>query len=434
MTTKTAKITKRAVDDMVPGDMLRDTEVGGFVVRCLKSGTRTYGLRYTSAPGKQRWLGLGIHGKVTPEKARGLAKVAVGKVAEGKDPGAEKKKARARAKAEAAETLRAVSEAWLVARWGMTRDEDGNAIFGGKLRSGPRRLRTLELHVWPTLGNAPIATIKRSEIVKQLDGVAARAGLSAADTTLSCLSALFVWYASRDDNFHSPIVRGMRRVTVKELTRKRFLDDEEIRDLWCALDEGAGTIPDCFRRFVRTLLLTGLRRHEVSRGERSEIATLRRDNAFYGPVWTIPGSRMKGKIDHAVPLTPAVTELLATNKAPFIFSKSGGARPFSSLSRSKYALDAAIGGIRERDGRPPMPAWVLHDLRRTAKTLMQRAGVQRDISERVLAHTIGGVEGVYDCYEYLPEKFDALTRLAALVERIVHPVDNVVEIPRTAAE
>jgi hypothetical protein len=40
---------------------------------------------------------------------------------------------------------------------------------------------------------------------------------------------------------------------------------------------------------------------------------------------------------------------------------------------------------------------------RTAKTLMQRAGVRADISERVLAHVI---EGVYDRYGYLPEKLD----------------------------
>jgi hypothetical protein len=81
--------------------------------------------------------------------------------------------------------------------------------------------------------------------------------------------------------------------------------------------------------------------------------------------------------------------------------------------------------MRRKEGRDPMPPWKLHDLRRTAKTLMQRAGVRPDISERVLSHVIAGVEGVYDCYGYLPEKRDALDKLAALVDRIVNPVDNV---------
>jgi hypothetical protein len=50
---------------------------------------------------------------------------------------------------------------------------------------------------------------------------------------------------------------------------------------------------------------------------------------------------------------------------------------------------------------------------------MQPAGVRPDISERVLAHAIRGVEGVYDRHGYLPEKFDALTKLDALVDRIL---------------
>jgi hypothetical protein len=57
---------------------------------------------------------------------------------------------------------------------------------------------------------------------------------------------------------------------------------------------------------------------------------------------------------------------------------------------------------------------------------MQRAGVRPDISERVLAHVIPGVEGIYDRYEYLIEKRDALERLASLIDRIVEPQDNIV--------
>jgi hypothetical protein len=74
-----------------------------------------------------------------------------------------------------------------------------------------------------------------------------------------------------------------------------------------------------------------------------------------------------------------------------------------------------------------MPPWKLHHLRRTSKTLMVRAGVRPDISERALSHVIPGIEGVYDKCSYLPEKRDALTKLAALIDRIVHPAaDKVV--------
>ena len=76
----------------------------------------------------------------------------------------------------------------------------------------------------------------------------------------------------------------------------------------------------------------------------------------------------------------------------------------------------------------PIPNWTLHDLRRTAKTLMARAGVRPDISERVLGHVIAGVEGTYDRHSYADEKRDALEKLAAMIERILNPTPaNVVK-------
>jgi hypothetical protein len=52
---------------------------------------------------------------------------------------------------------------------------------------------------------------------------------------------------------------------------------------------------------------------------------------------------------------------------------------------------------------------------------MSRAGVRPDIAERVLGRAIGGVEAIYDRHHYRDEKADALKRLAALVDNIVHP-------------
>ena len=69
----------------------------------------------------------------------------------------------------------------------------------------------------------------------------------------------------------------------------------------------------------------------------------------------------------------------------------------------------------------PIPNWTLHDLRRTAKTLMVRAGVRPDISERVLGHVIAGVEGTYDRHSYADEKREALEKLAVIIEQILNP-------------
>ena len=83
----------------------------------------------------------------------------------------------------------------------------------------------------------------------------------------------------------------------------------------------------------------------------------------------------------------------------------------------------------------PIPNWTLHDLRRTAKTLMARAGVRPDISERVLGHVIAGVEGTYDRHSYADEKREALEKLAAMIERILNPQpSNVVTLAELRTE
>ena len=48
---------------------------------------------------------------------------------------------------------------------------------------------------------------------------------------------------------------------------------------------------------------------------------------------------------------------------------------------------------------PDLPNWTIHDLRRTARSLLSRV-VTPHIAERVLGHVIGGVAGTYDRHSY----------------------------------
>jgi hypothetical protein len=63
----------------------------------------------------------------------------------------------------------------------------------------------------------------------------------------------------------------------------------------------------------------------------------------------------------------------------------------------------------------------LHDIRRTSRSLLSRAGIHRDIAEQVLGHVIPGVAGVYDRHDYVAEKKAALialeTTLAAVLDK-----------------
>ena len=70
-------------------------------------------------------------------------------------------------------------------------------------------------------------------------------------------------------------------------------------------------------------------------------------------------------------------------------------------------------------------------MRRTARSLLSRAGVAPDIAERCLTHTIGGVRGVYDRHRYEAEMLSAFEALAAQIERVVSPQPNVIAIGKS---
>jgi integrase len=345
-----------------------DETVPGLTLRVSKHGTKAFNLLYTTG-GKLHRLGLGRYPDISLAAARGKALEAKEAVAEGLDP-----------RQREALTLQSVFAQYLKRE-------------GHKLRSIEERKAVFARVVLPVLGSRPIAEIKRSEIVRMLDEIEDHRGPSTAHLALAYLSKLMNFHASRDDEFRSPIVRGMGRINAKERERTRILTDDEIRAIWLTDDSP-------FNRYVRFLLLTAVRRIEAARMEWSEVV---------GDVWTVPAARMKGKLDHVVPLSQKALAQMKPNNHRWVFTLKGNG-PLNSFgdTKEKFDADSATSG------------WTLHDLRRTARSLMSRAGVSPDIAERCLAHTIPGVRGVYDRHAYLDEKREALGRLARLVGEIVN--------------
>jgi integrase len=438
------KLTPAFVRDAKPpenGDRVIywDTAMPSFGLMVTKNGSRSFVYQYRNVRHESRrktWAARidGSNTGLTLAQAHSIAKIWDGKVEQGLDPleddRAERRKAqeeRRKQEEAATNTVEAIFEEYLVRECGMRRDADGNATFkGGKIRSGSQRLDAFERLVYPRIGDKQIDEVMRSQIVKMLDEIEDKNGPVMADRTLAYVRKAFNWKVARTDNFNSPIVKGMARTKPKEREGKRVLADDEIRDIWTALDSDAEDIPECFARLQRCLFFAAVRRTEAARMSWPEIERVSRDD-YKGDVWTAPAARMKGKLDHAVPLTGALLAVIGERPTdakcrPFVFSTTGGKKPFSNYSKVKRALDREIAKLREREGRKPMAPWTMQrDVRRTARTLLSRAGVPSEHGERVLAHAIPGVEGVYDRYEYIAEKRNALERLAALIDRIVNP-------------
>ena len=252
--------------------------------------------------------------------------------------------------------------------------------------------------------------LKRGDVTALLDQIEDEHGARQADVCLTIIRSMTHWYQSRNDDYVSPIVKGMSRYKADDHKRARILSDEELRALWTCAN---GT----FGAFVKVLLLTAQRKDKV--------AQMRWDDIVDGE-WRIPTEqREKGNIG-SVKLPQAVLDIIGRLPRimgnPFVFASSDRGAPPAFITR-KLKLDK-----RMREQVPDMAPWVLHDLRRTARSLMSRAGVLSEHAERVMGHVIRGVEGVYDRHDYGVEKADALNRLADLVERIVTPIDNVVPL------
>lgn len=81
------------------------------------------------------------------------------------------------------------------------------------------------------------------------------------------------------------------------------------------------------------------------------------------------------------------------------------------------------------DKRCGFTGWTVHDLRRTAQTLMSRAGVPADVSKLITGHSRGKIHETYDRWKYMDEKADGLKRLAATIQDILTPpAANVVHL------
>ena len=319
------------------------------------------------------------------------------KAAHGIDPREEQKAAMAKAKDAAANTLRAVGNTYLA------REEKAK-----RLRTIGQRRATLERLIYPRLGHKPIAEIKRSDLVQLLDRIEDERGARMADEALAVIRRIMDWHSRRDDEFRSPIVRGMSRYAKTERARTRILDDDELRAVWAA----AGKMPGTFGTLVRFILLTGTRRNEAAHMRRSELD---------GAGWLIPAARYKGKHDHLIPLSAAAQAIVENvpkiNGSDFVFTTTGK-HPATDFATKKKDFDKLCG----------VTGWRLHDLRRTARSLMSRARVNADHAERCLGHVIGGIRGVYDRHEFHDEKKRAFEALAAQIERIVNPIENLVRL------
>jgi integrase len=278
--------------------------------------------------------------------------------------------------------------------------------------------------LWPSLKDVPIGKVTPADILLVIDDAKKR-GDFAAFHALSYINTLFNWAigSSRFGIEYSPSDRIRPRNAIgKKRVRGRILSPLELAALRVVSDE----IGYPYGSLYKLLGLTGLRKVEAAEATWHEFDLERR-------IWTVPASRMKNNAPHVVPLSDEAIALLRSlprfsgeGAGDYLFSTRKGAKPINGFSKAytrlRRMMEVELARFHSARGDQLNDVRVehfhMHDVRRTVRTILPALGVPDNVAERVIAHAKTGLQKVYDLYAYLPEKREALEKLAVYLTTI----------------
>ncbi|MBP2278274.1 tyrosine-type recombinase/integrase [Sphingomonas sp. PL20] len=283
---KQLRLTKRVVDAAEPSEsryVVWDSELSGFGIRIEVSGAKAFVIRYRAAGGgrtaPQRLVTVGKFGNLTVDEARKQAKVLLGGVAVGEDPGDERRTKRTEMK------MNGLIDLY---------EEDGCYIQRGKRQGEPMKERTktytiarLRHHVVPLLGHKRVTEVGIPEIERFFRDVAAgksrsdtkigprrrivvRGGDGAARKVFRDLSAVFSFACRHGIVQNNPCEKAVVKKTDHQRTRFLTLDEVALLGAACDALEAEGVNIKALT-IARLWALTGCRRQEIAELKWSEI-------------------------------------------------------------------------------------------------------------------------------------------------------------------
>jgi integrase len=450
---KTAKIalTDRAIKAArlaVKAYDMHDAVVPGLSLNVLPSGLKRFVLlrRFPGSKHPTR-RALGAYGVLTLERARAKARQWLELIARGLDPADEVECQRREQERKRATTFGTVAEDYI-----------RRQVYGPggekkpRHRTAAKAVAILRGVLIPLFGHRPVTELTASEILAPIEligqigtdhallklkvrktmvrpGRKRRPTLAQARALFALMERVLNWASEPDAHYgleRSPLERvRISRYLGRAESRDHVINDAELAVLQVAISR----LGPPFRQMYQVLLHSGLRLNAAVGARWSELE---------GEAWTVPASRMKGRNgeakSHVVPITATLRKIFdSVPRGPagdYVFSCDGGRTPMATPgSTLKDRLDRLVlQAARERaqaraedsDKAAPRP-WRNHDLRRTCRSTLSRLGVRHEVAEAVLAHSRGGVAGIYDRWQYFPEKQDALERWSKFLVGLTRP-------------
>ena len=198
-----------------------------------------------------------------------------------------------------------------------------------------------------------------------------------ADYVLNVVRSIMFWHAARRDDYSPPIVRGMKRQqTATPCARSRRRRTQA--------RSGRRPRAKAARSRDRAPMLADGAALPQGRDDALGRHRRRRVDGSAEPREKDTGGALALARDGARHHRGAAALRVESARLP----RARRSGPFVGFASGKAAFDAKLPD--------DMAGWMIHDLRRTARSLMSRAGVSSEHAERVMGHAIGGVEGIYD--------------------------------------
>ncbi len=192
--------------------------------------------------------------------------------------------------------------------------------------------------------------------------------------------------------------------------RDRTLQPEEIGVFFRALDN-VGTMAT-MKLALKLVLLTLVRKSEFTHATWSEVD-------FKKWTWTIPSDRMKGSRAHVIYLPKQAQDLMiglqmcAGGSEYLLPGRYSVSKPLSNAALNRL-INVTVESVNDAGGE--LDVFSVHDLRRTASTLLHEAGYPSDWIEKALAHEQKGVRAVYNKAEYARQRAYMLQQWADMVD------------------
>lgn len=268
----------------------------------------------------------------------------------------------------------------------------------------------IDRDILPVLGNKMMAEITTSMVRDLCDRIVERGGRATAVQAREIISSVYRHANDRGHGLFNPAADIKPSSIAIFKPRERTLTPEEIGLFFRTLDAiGAmGTM----KMALKLVLITMVRKGEFTNATWDEID-------FKKWTWTIPSDRMKGSRAHVIYLPKQAQDILvglqmcAGGSEYLVPGRYNFRKPLSNAALN-FLIDRTVKIINE-DGEH-IQGFTVHDMRRTASTLLHEAGYPSDWIEKALAHEQKGVRAVYNKAEYARQRAYMLQQWADMID------------------